>query len=143
MSNLNFGKKLWIRVDASGNAIANSSVWRKKKPSAGKWKEIQNPNLCCNFVLPPVDVELFLLDNTFIAPSFAFGLFCDAVEVLHKDIAVVTIDTSEVNDALNANLPFLGEFEVTAVDTITLHLKAEIASQLCDGGILTFTLTQN
>lgn len=138
MSNLNFGKKLWIRVDASGNAIANSSVWRKKKPSAGKWKEILNPNLCCNFVLPPVDIVETIADDSL--DGFTFTLLCDGSDVLIKEITDNVADIQEMTESLNSNLAFLGEFEVTAVADITLHLKAEIAESLCPGGVLSFTI---
>ena len=43
-----FGKKLFIRLDGKGNAIAGTSLWLKKKPAYGKWKEMIAPNECCN-----------------------------------------------------------------------------------------------
>lgn len=47
--------RLWIRVTGSGEPVAGSDQWRKKKPS-GRWVDITNcARLCCN---PSPDVEI-------------------------------------------------------------------------------------
>lgn len=51
--------KTFIRIDASGRVIPGSIIKTKKKPTIGRWKEIQQ-NICCN----PVIGDFLLLEDS-------------------------------------------------------------------------------
>lgn len=41
--------KAFVRLDGSGRVVAGSLIFRKKRPTVGKWHEI-NAYECCNYV---------------------------------------------------------------------------------------------
>lgn len=46
MAQIGIRKKAFVRLDGSGRVIPGSLVLRVKKPSIGRWLEIE-PNVCC------------------------------------------------------------------------------------------------
>jgi len=128
--------KFYVRLDQAGKVISGTGVWRKKMPSAGRWKEF-NGNTCCG---PVVSITA-----TPTAPGMlnvTVTITCDG-----DTAAVFTLLASETNsleelvDLLNSKLDYLGHFVIDGND-IKLELLLDIAQNLCsDTTLVDYTIT--
>jgi hypothetical protein len=109
--------KAFVRYDGSNRVVAGSLIFRRKKPTVGKWHEI-NRNECCNFDQSTIVVN--------VQSSFPFN-YPDFV--LESDGGPYTYqfysgDNTTVNDVYeladynNNRYGFVGTFKVLSGELV-------------------------
>ena len=125
--------RYYIRMDQRGMLVSGSGIWRLKKPSTGRWKEVEGDVCCSPFTAltdTPADVSI-----TDITVTIA----CDATTVLTVVAPGTSTDIITLVAILNTNLSYLGSFSENGT-VVTLNLIQDIANTLCTG-TLTMTVT--
>lgn len=128
----NFGKRLYIRIDGRGNAIAGTDLWLKKVPSSGRWQDI-TPDGCCTgptVEYTPPDVSL---------TGFTLTIACDAVDKITRIFTETSTDIYSLTTLLNDGASFIGVFDTDGT-VLSLRLKSSVVHDMCPDGTITFTV---
>jgi hypothetical protein len=118
--------KAFVRYDGSGRVVAGSLIFRKKKPTVGKFKQISSYQ-CCNFDQSPVVVNIGT-QFPFTYPDFVLQAVGGTETYLYSysDNSNAVANVDELAASLNAEFPVYGTFKAVDGDLI-LNPTAAIA----------------
>lgn len=127
-------QKLFLRLDAQGQPIASSGVYRVKKPATGRWIEVESSECCAALELTATPADL-------TDTSFVVTVLCDATEILQSTISTTaeTVDIEDILYLLRRKAKQFGKWSIRGT-TIVLQLSKNVSVNCDDATDLSLTI---
>lgn len=131
---MNSKLRYWVKLDSKNVPVGGSNVNRPKRPTAGRWTQIE-PIDCCGPELTYTPLSEY--------SAIVFTLTCDATAVIEASFSETASNIHQLVGFLNKSLGFLGVFSINADDDVVFQVKSTVSTALCPDGTLTFEVTES